>query len=167
MLDMMGYGENPLILKESKVIEGQSEHPRGKNTHPNMTAEIWKKLPDWIENPAAVFVSKTVSTRFVFVAPEIINGTFVSIVIEPNVKEGNFDVNLLFNAYDGKDISNLQSWAKEGLTRYVNNELIQQILGTSRLQLPRVNQGAGSIKILTENNLKGYSGWVVQGLSLH
>ena len=50
ILDLIGYGSKPMDLLESKVIKSQDDHP-------NMKADHWKKIPEWLDNPAAVFDS--------------------------------------------------------------------------------------------------------------
>ena len=45
VLDMLGYGDMPLNLAEGKVKAGIDNHPL-------ITADVWKKVPEWIENPA-------------------------------------------------------------------------------------------------------------------
>lgn len=76
ILDMLGYVDMPLRLAEGKVVAGQTNHPL-------MTADVWKKIPDWVDNPAMVFDSDTVNERLVFIAPEKVRGNDVRIIIEP------------------------------------------------------------------------------------
>jgi len=39
VLDLLGYGNQPVYLEESKVIKGMTNHP-------NITAEHWKNVPN-------------------------------------------------------------------------------------------------------------------------
>ena len=152
MLDMLGYGDKPVVLRESKVLLSEDNHAA-------MTAEQWKKLPEWIDDPVAVFDSDTVAGRLVFVAPKAINGAPVFIIMEPNTRENTLDTHLLVNGYDvpgGKTPVN--RWIKDGKLRYIDNEKSPALGDTSWLQLPRVyRQVPGSkVKILTERNLVKY-----------
>lgn len=150
MLDMLGYGDKPVVLAEGKVIAGQENHPE-------MTAAVWKKVPQWLDNPAAVFESDTVPGRLVFIGPELVAGAPVRIIMSPNVKEGGLDLHLAVNAYDAQGGAPWMRWARDGLLRYVNKEKFPAILAPSGLQLARVEQVArGTKKILTQRNLSGY-----------
>lgn len=150
VLGLLGYQNKPVVLAESKVIAGQDNHPR-------MTAEVWKKVPLWLDNPAAVFKSDTVEGRLVLIAPELVNGSPVTLIVEPDVKTGMLETHLLVNAYDKDNGIPWLRWARDGLAKYINKNLFPAILVPSRLQLPRVEQELhGTDKILTEKNLVGY-----------
>ncbi|MBP6807247.1 MAG: hypothetical protein KA125_03030, partial [Chromatiaceae bacterium] len=152
MLDMLGYGGKPVVLREAKVLLSEDNHAA-------MTAAQWKKIPEWIDNPVAVFDSDTVAGRLVLVAPEAINGAPVFIIMEPNARENTLDTHLLVNAYDATGgRTPVSRWLKDGKLRYINNEKSPALSDTSWLQLPRVyRQIPGSkVKILTERNLVKY-----------
>lgn len=150
LLGLLGYADKPVNLFEGKVIGGQKNHP-------HMTAEVWKKVPEWLDAPAAVFDSDTVIGRLVFVAPELVNGYMALIIVEPNA--GALDAHVLVNAYD-KDGGDppIRRWVKDGLTRYVDQKKFPTVFNTSRLQLPGTafQNKPGTRKILTEKNLSGY-----------
>ena len=167
MLDMLGMGDKPLKLAEGKVIAGQSNHPK-------ITAEVWKKIPEWVENPAMVFDSDTVAGRLVFIAPEKVRGNDVRVVIEP--KQNGLEAHVLVNAYDtGTGTTPYSRWARDRLLRYADIKNASRIDERFGLQLPDIlrnpafmpdaqihGMGRGNTKalrrtkILTENNLKGY-----------
>lgn len=167
MLDMLGLGDKPLKLAEGKVIAGQSNHPK-------ITAEVWKKIPEWVENPAMVFDSDTVAGRLVFIAPEKVRGNDVRIVIEP--KQNSLEAHVLVNAYDtGTGTTPYSRWARDRLLRYADIKNASRIDERFGLQLPDIlrnpafmpdaqihGMGRGNkkalrrTKILTENNLVGY-----------
>lgn len=148
VLDMLGYGNVPVHIAEGKVIAGKFNH--------GLTAEHWKKIPEWLDNPAAVFDSDTVPGRLVFIAPELVNGTPVRMIVEPNGDE--LDVHLLVNAYDAKGNSPTRRWIDEGLLRYLDKAKSRQFLATSGLQLPRVLQSTigSNQKIYSEGDLVKY-----------
>ena len=167
MLDMLGYGNMPLTLNELKLVEGADNHPL-------MTADVWKKIPEWIENPAMVFNSDTVKERLVFIAPEQVNGNDVRIIVEPNGDA--LGAHLLFNAYDTKaGAAPYLRWANDKLMHYADTKKAPQINERLGLQLPKIlknpalkadaqihgmghdnSKALGLGKILTENNLQGY-----------
>ena len=170
MLDMLGYGDMPLHLVESKVVQGVDNHPQ-------MTAEVWKKIPEWVDKPAAVFESDTDKNRLVFIAPEKVAGRPVRIIIEPN---GNhLEAHILVNAYDANSRMPWQRWVRDGLLKYMDMTNAHTVLGSSgsnaalptrqpsrfgsseaqsfRSQLNgMLAQSRGRKKILTEKNLQGY-----------
>ena len=170
MLDMLGYGDMPLHLVESKVVQGVDNHPQ-------MTAEVWKKIPEWVDKPAAVFESDTDKNRLVFIAPEKVAGRPVRIIIEPN---GNhLEAHILVNAYDANSRMPWQRWVRDGLLKDMDMTNAHTVLGSSgsnaalptrqpsrfgsseaqsfRSQLNgMLAQSRGRKKILTEKNLQGY-----------
>lgn len=48
----LGFGNGPVSLADGNVIKGKADHAR-------ITAAQWKKVPEWLDNPAAVFDSDT------------------------------------------------------------------------------------------------------------
>ncbi|GAB2712821.1 LPD38 domain-containing protein [Comamonas sediminis] len=148
MLAFLGMGDGPVSLAESKVNAAK---------HPNMTAEVWKKIPQWLDNPAAVFDSATVQGRLVMIAPQLVNGAPVLMVVEP--QKGGMLVHLLQNAYDKDDSPPpVGRWLREGLAHYVNQKEFPAILQQSGLQLSSSawQNKPGTRKILTEKNFSGY-----------
>ncbi len=154
VLDMLGLGDGAVELAEGKVIAGQANHPA-------MTADVWKRVPAWLENPAAVFESDTVAGRLVAVAPEPVAGAPVLIIVEPNTERGSGAVaHLMVNAYDAQGGKTpFGRWVRDGLLRYVDQKTFPALLAnTSRLQLPGTafTNKPGTAKILTQKNLAGY-----------
>lgn len=153
MLGLLGHSNKPVILQESKVIAGQSKHP-------NMQAADWKKVPQWLETPAAVFKSATVPGRLVFVAPETVAGSPVLIVVEPNAQlSSSLNAHLTVNAYDAEGgTTPFVRWARDGLALYIDQKEFPAVLDRAGLQLPRkeFQNRPGTKKILTEKQLGGY-----------
>ena len=52
VLGLLGFGNGSVNLADGKVIKGKADPAR-------MTAAQWKKVPEWLDNPAAVFDSDT------------------------------------------------------------------------------------------------------------
>jgi hypothetical protein len=146
VLDMLGFGAGPVNLAENKVVASRANHPF-------MTAAVWKKVPQWLENPAAVFDSDTQPGRLVFIAPELVNGAPVRIILEPNAN--GVDAHLLVNAYDAER-SPFQRWEKDGLLRYFDRQKATPVTGSFQPRLAGLPGQQGRSKILTEKNLAGY-----------
>ena len=153
VLSLLGLDNLPVKLSEGKLITGM-------NNHPYMSAEVWKKVPEWLENPAAVFESDTVKGRLVFIAPELVNGSAVRIIVQPDLKDmrAKISIHLLQNAYDAKGKAPYRRWFADGLGRYVDQKKFPTILHELGLQLPNAERQnkPGTDKILTEKNLAGY-----------
>jgi len=147
MLTFLGLGDGPVNLAESKVIAGQSNHP-------HMTAAVWKQIPEWLENPALVFESDTSPGRLVFIAPELVNGSPVRIVVEPNAA-GGVNAHLLVNAYDAQSNA-FRRWESDGLLRYVDRNKYAHVSGTFQPQLTGLPGDRGRNRILTDKQYNGY-----------
>jgi hypothetical protein len=153
VLDMLGLGNMPVQLDEAKVILNQTSHPE-------MTAEVWKKIPEWLDNPALITKSRTVQGRYVIMPSEAVLGAPVRIIIEP--KGGSVMVHALINAYTKNTNPELEIQAiarniSSGNVEYVDKKKASELLGRSGLQLPRLpSLNSDHKKILTEKNLSGY-----------
>lgn len=147
MLAFLGFGDGPVNLSEGKVVVG-------KDNHPHMTAAVWKKIPEWLENPALVFDSDTTQGRLVFIAPEMVNGSPVRIIVEPNAA-GGVKAHLLVNAYDAKGGS-FRRWESDGLLRYVDRNKYAHVSGSFQPQLAGLPGDRGRRNIVTD---KQYNGW--------
>ncbi|MDO4770087.1 MAG: hypothetical protein Q4A11_06955, partial [Brachymonas sp.] len=152
MLGLLGMGDGPVYLAEGKVKTDK---------HPNMGADVWKKIPEWLDSPAAVFDSDTVQGRLVAVAPEMVNGNAVLMVLEPygQTKADGVRVHLLQNAYDkDESVPPFGRWLREGKGRYVDQKKFPVILHASGLQLSGTawQNKPGMPRILTEKNLAGW-----------
>lgn len=134
MLDMLGLGGKPVLIAEHKVIASGTNH--------GLTAEHWKKIPEWLDNPAAVFDSDTVPGRLVFIAPERVNGAPLRMIVEPDADVERLNIHLLLNAYDAQGGNPIRRWVNDGLLRYIDKAKSRQLLAPSGLQLPGVMQKA-------------------------
>ncbi len=155
VLGLLGYADKPVVLQESKVLAGRDNHPR-------MTSEAWKKVPGWLDNPAAVFDSDTVSGRLVFIAPELVDGAPVLMIVEPQPSASGgtqMSVSLLVNAYDAPRGVPFMRWIGDGLTRFVDQKKFPAVFAQSvGRQLPNtaLHNKPGMRRILTEKNLVGW-----------
>lgn len=151
VLDMLGMGNKPVLVAEHKAIASGKNH--------GLTAEHWKKIPEWLDNPAAVFDSDTVPGRLLFVAPEKVNENPVVMIVEPDAKVENLSIHLLVNAYDktGGRMP-VRRWVDDGLLRYIDKAKSRQLLAPSGLQLSGVMQKAigSKRKIYTDSDLVKY-----------
>ncbi|MDY0190711.1 MAG: LPD38 domain-containing protein [Desulfuromonas sp.] len=157
ILDLLGHGDKPLHLVESAVQKKED----GEVKHKGMTAEQWKKLPDWIEDPVAAFRSATVKDRITLISPELIDGKPVLIVLEPSGEMGGMDVHVAVNAYEKDNPASVPAmkWVKEDKTLlYLNQKESPALAERSGLQLPRdVRQLRGyEHRVQTETDLFKY-----------
>lgn len=146
MLDLLGLGSGPLHIVEGKVMSGQDKH--------KLRAEHWKKIPEWLDNPAMVFDSETVPGRLVFIAPETLDGVPIRMVVEPS--GDGAAVHLLVNSYDAEGRSPMARWMREGLLRYIDQKTTPGLSERSKLRLPGLTEIRGRTRILTEKQLAGY-----------
>lgn len=153
VLGLLGYANKPVILQESKVVAGQDKHP-------NMTAAVWKKVPAWLDDPAAVFKSDTVKGRLVFVAPEPVAGAPMLMIVDPTPDGKELKVSLLVNAYDAQGGQTpFRRWLSGGMALYADKKKFPALLAQSvGLQLPdtALQNKPGMPRILTEKNLAGW-----------
>lgn len=162
ILDLLGFGDKPLNLVESSVGKPHDGQPRGTAPKHAMTAADWKKVPEWIENPAAVFKSqnKKQPGRLVLIAPETVNGRPVRIILTPNAGMAGMDVHVTVNAYDesGTGITPVDLWAKKGDMLYIDQKTSPALNARSGLRLPgeaRQLRGLPN-SVLTEADLGKY-----------
>lgn len=153
VLSVLGYGEKPLVLKESKVSSAPDNHPK-------MTVDYWKKVPEWLENPVAVFESDTKPGDLVFIPNEMVGGNVVFVTVRPDSSVMNLDVHVLTNGYDRNNYEKtpFDRWMKEGKLLYVDLKNSPAFNDTSGLQLPRVYRQARGFNanIKTERDLGNY-----------
>lgn len=157
ILDLLGHGDKPLRLVESAVGKVRDD---GIVAHPGMTAEQWKRVPHWIDNPAAAFKSDSVAGRITLIAPELVDGKPVLIVLKPNGSAGGLDAHVLVNAYE-KDRPGdvpIQRWVREQKLLYLDQKRSPEISERSGLRLPRdVRQLRGyKQRVFTERDLVKY-----------
>jgi hypothetical protein len=148
VLDLLGHGNKPLYLNESKVADGKFNH--------GLKPEDWKKIPEWLENPALVFESETVSGRLVMIAPEKVNGAPVRLIIDPSDGD-KLSINMLVNAYDAQGKTPFARWINNGALRYYNKAKSPVVLTRSELQLLGLAKPKGrDKKILRYSDLVKY-----------
>jgi hypothetical protein len=155
VMSILGYKKIPLVLGETHLRED------GIYNH-GLTASHWKKMPQWIENPIAVFNSQQGDGRLTMIGPELVNGHPVIIAIKPEVTSAGYDSNptshLLVTAFDkDKGVIPLHRWMAEGLLRYSNMKdgpkYWQRMVGRP---LRLSDNASGRAKVLTEADLYKY-----------
>lgn len=151
VMGLLGQERVPLVLSETHVLHD------GRTNHPEMTAEVWKRVPEWIENPAAVYTDPKHPGKLTIVAPERLAGYPVLIAVEPNTLRGKPD-HLLVTAF-AKTTGDLPAYgylASSGRLRYADTKKapeVWRLIGDS----PRPNRPApGAKPILSEKHLGGY-----------
>jgi len=148
VLGLLNYSDKPVELVEGKVIKGMGSH--------NLKAEHWKKIPQWLDDPAMVFDSATEPGRLVFVAKELVNASPVLMIVNPENDVNK--VHLLVNAYDkDNERGSIRRWVDDGLLRYYT-KVKNAALDRSRLQLPSLSQvrRSDNLKIYRDSDLVKY-----------
>nr|WP_311465178.1 PLxRFG domain-containing protein [uncultured Ottowia sp.] len=152
VLGLLGFENRPVVLAEGKVKTGQANHPR-------MSAAIWKQVPEWLENPAAVFDSDT-DEGLVFLAPETLGDAPISVIVRPDAQQtGDLQAHLLLNAYDRSSSTPFMRWLRDGLLRFADTKKFPALFESAsgrRLPGTALQNKPGMPKILTEKHLAGW-----------
>ncbi|MCE1250609.1 MAG: hypothetical protein LWW82_07745 [Comamonadaceae bacterium] len=159
VMGLLGHPDVPLMLNERHLLDGLTNHPE-------MTAQAWKKVPGWLENPAAVYRDPRDSGRLVVIAPDSLAGYPVMMVIEPKPNPvGSKPApttpteSLLVTVY-AKTNGNLPSpgfLAAGGNLLYMDTKNAPEIWRRGGVQFPKqAALSQGRTKILTEKNLAGW-----------
>jgi len=156
VLGLLGFPDVPLMLNERHLLDGLTNHPE-------MTAQVWKKVPQWLENPAMVYSDPRESGRLVFIAPESLAGYPIMLVIEPNPTpgaRGRADpFQLLVTAYakTGGGLPAPGYLASSGNLLYADTKNAPEAWRRAGVQFPgQATLQQGRRKILTEKQLGGY-----------
>lgn len=156
VMGLLGHANVPLVLNESHVIHD------GLTNHPEMTAAAWKRVPDWIENPAAVYTDPNHPGRLTVVAPERLAGYPVVIAIEPNPdwkRHGHAGpMQLLVTAFAKTtgDLPSLGGLATAGRLLYADTKKAPEVWRRIG-DIPRAGHPpTGAKRILTEKHLGGW-----------
>ena len=158
LMGLLGYPQAPLVLNESHLREGMTAHPE-------MTAAIWKKVPDWLDNPAAAYLNESMGHkgRIVVLAPETVAGYPVLMVIEPQAVDPKAprkagQTQLLVTAFaKTTGVVPLAGAARSGRLLYLNKENAQQAGRDGGVQFPtHDDQSTGRRRILSEKHLDAH-----------
>ena len=132
LIDMLGYNDYAVVLAEKHaVIDGIYNH--------GLTKEDWKKLPEWIDNPVAVF-KRDKDSHLTFIAPELKNGNPIVIGLTP---EGGVQgargkqLNVVLTAYEKNNGRiPVERMINEGNLLYLNTRKSPEFNRGSGLRLP-------------------------------
>ncbi len=151
VLDMLGHGEYEVVLAEKHAVSD------GKFNHPQFTAADWKKVPEWMENPIAVFERD--DGNITMIAPETVRGNPVVIALSPaSTSPGDETYHVLLTAYN-KDRGRFPAMRMfhEGQLRYLDTKRSPGFGRHSGLRLPSNPDLRGfGAKVFTERNLVKY-----------
>nr|HRL98918.1 hypothetical protein [Acidovorax sp.] len=159
IMGLLGYPKVPLILNESHLRDGLTNHPE-------MTASAWKKVPEWIENPAAAYTDARHPTRLTVIAPETLAGYPVMMVIEskpnpagskpaPAVAAESLLVTVYAKTTGG--LPPASYLASSGAMKYADTKNAPEIWQRGGGQFPKqAALSQGRHKILSEKHLAGY-----------
>lgn len=152
LLDMLGFGSYEVVLAEAHAVaDGMYNH--------GLTANEWKKIPDWIDDPVAVF--ERADGNLTFIGPETKQGFPLIIGIKPDIgtQRNSGRLHVLLTAYH-KDAGRLPiaRMLREGGLRFVNLRKSPGFNRHSGLRLPSsaIDLKGLPNKVATERGLVKY-----------
>lgn len=155
VMGLLGHPDVPLMLNERHLLDGLTNHPE-------MTASAWKKVPGWLENPAAVYTDPRHPGRYTVIAPERIAGYPVVLAVEPNPtpaergKQEPFQLLVTAFANTTGDLPAIGHLAASGRLLYVDTKTAP-VAWPRAGEIPRTGgKASGAKRILTEKNLAGW-----------
>ncbi|MFD3300236.1 LPD38 domain-containing protein [Aquipseudomonas alcaligenes] len=133
VLDLLGYGASEVVLAEKHAVSD------GRFNHPQFTAADWKKVPDWLENPVAVFERD--DGHLTVIAPETKNGQPIIIGVSPDARQAGYAggkrLHVLLSAYN-KDNGRMpiERMVREGQLRFIDQRKSPAFSDSSGHRLP-------------------------------
>ena len=133
VLDLLGYGDREVVLAEKHAVSD------GRFNHPQFTAADWKKVPEWLENPVAVFARD--DGHLTVIAPETKGGEPIIIGINPDARQAGYAggkrLHVVLSAYN-KDRGRLpiERMVRDGQLRYVDTRKSPAFNDSSGHRLP-------------------------------
>lgn len=135
VLAMLGYGDREVVLAEKHAVSD------GRFNHPQFSADDWKKVPQWLENPVAVFERD--DGHLTVIAPETKNGRPIIIGLNPDVELGSAKssprprFHVLLSAYNkDKGRLPLERMIRDGQLRYLDQRKTPDFNRDAGHQLP-------------------------------
>lgn len=155
IMGLLNHAKAPMVLNEKHLIDGLTNHPE-------MTAKQWKRVPGWLENPAAVYTDPKHPGRLTVIAPELVAGYPVVMAVEPNPESSpqghKGPIQLLVTAFAKTtgDLPPIGVLASSGRLLYADTKMAP-IAWKNIGDNPRAfNPSVGAKKILNEKYLSGY-----------
>lgn len=145
ILDMLGLGDKNVLIAETHGLV------RGRSAHAGFSESDWNKVPDYIDNPIAVF--KQADKTYRFIGPELINGDPVVIAVMPNEVSREEDsqyeegkkIHILKTAFAKDRVVNgvkdrlpIHKWILDGDLVYVDTTKAAKFNKDTGFQLPTV-----------------------------
>jgi ADP-Ribosyltransferase in polyvalent proteins/Phage MuF-C-terminal domain len=155
IMGLLGYPSVPMVLNEAHLLGGLT-------VHPEMTSAQWKKVPLWLENPAAVYNDPKHPGRLTVIAPDLFAGYPVVIAVEPNpasAPQGHQGpVQLVVTAFAKTTggLPPLGVLSSSGRLLYADKQKVPQVWQNIGDNPRALSPTSGTKKILTEKNLSGY-----------
>ncbi len=155
IMGLLGYPDVPLVLAETHLIDGMRNHPE-------MTAKQWKKVPEWLDNPAAVYTGPKHPGRLTVIGPELLIGAPVVMAVEPSpgvAPQGHKGPHQLLVTVFAKttgDLPSLRSLEANKRLEYVDTKKAPVAWRHTGDNPQTYRPARGAKRILTEKNLAGY-----------
>lgn len=118
-----------------------------RRAQPSRAAYEWR-IDQLLSGAKPSRMGEALPGQLVLVAPGMISGSLVRVILEPDAQIGDFQIHLMVNAFDANGRTPWQRWAAYRLVKYVDKKRFPAILAPSGLQLSRVEQvaqGTGGI----------------------
>ena len=153
VMGLLGHEHVPLVLNERHLLDGRSSHPE-------MTAAAWKRVPEWLENPAAVYDDPRHPGRLTAIAPETLAGypVVMAVELEPDNPHDPRAHQLLVTAFAKTtgDLPALGFLAASGRLQYVDTKTAP-VAWPDTGDVPRTaGRAHGAKRILTEKSLAAW-----------
>lgn len=134
IFDMLGLSKRNVLIAEAHGLV------QGRISHSAFTETDWNKVPEWIDNPIAVFKQEDKAYRFI--GPELLNGHPVVMAVKPNEKSqlgAGIQIDILKTAFakdDPKKRMPMQQWVDHGDLVYANLSKTAQFKADTGYSLP-------------------------------
>lgn len=137
LLTLLGYGAGEVVLAENHVVND------GRNNH-SLTKEDVKRIPEWLENPVAVFERPENGGSLTFVAYNERTHEPMLIAVEPTAERGPKGAvkfrHVTLTAY-GSTRAPFARWAREGSMLYRNKKMTPAFNRDAGQRLPGGDEG--------------------------
>ncbi|MBH1493390.1 hypothetical protein JY423_01490 [Stenotrophomonas maltophilia] len=148
-LRMLGFPDIPLRMNQG-VLKKISEGKGGQR--PGLVPATICKLPELIDEPAAIFTSGTVKEALVVLttASDADGNGSVIVSIQPNLRDANTCVNMITSAYSKQRSAWVREQVEAGLLRFADEKKSPGILEVSGPTLQRGTEPSSQSSIATK-----------------
>ena len=136
VLGLIGEGDFAVVLQE--------DHSISQKNHVEMSAADWRKVPDWLQDPIAIFKRPDGSLKVIPRGAK--NGQLISIGIRP----GQDSVHTVVTAYGHTGKVPMESYIRDNQLKYINTQYAKMLNDKMGYHLPvtptEVNNSGNKVK---------------------